>query len=189
MATPRCDIFGVAVGALALTMLAAHSVGAASAQELGKFGDWAVSRDQAANGMPTCTMLEIVRNDSNPSLGFLLTEATSETMGVLLMRPVGGLGGLGKGQTFSVISTVRGEYGEKRFSSPYTVLDNGFVATGSAPTSDFRKLLGELRQVRTWFWQLDAPAARIANMRIPFEGFVSAADALTACGRSIGVSF
>jgi hypothetical protein len=176
-------------GVLALGILAGPSLDAASTQELGKFGNWALSRGRAANGMPTCTMLQIVHDGSEPSFAFLLTEATSETMVVLLMRPMGGLGGLRKGETFSVTSTVRGEYGEKRFNSPYTVLDNGFVAAGSAPTRDFRKLVGELRQAQTWFWQLDAPAARITKLRVPFEGFISAADALMACGRSIGVSF
>ena len=152
----------------------------------GKFGAWSVSQSLASNQMPLCQMMQNNSNEDNVSLGFMTMSALPNTIGVNLLRPVGGFGRLKKHNTFSVTSILNQKYVS---TAAYTIMDDGFVASGEASTKDLRTMAEDVRSGATWLWIIDAPAARVRSFRVPFGGFVPAMDAFAQCSADIGVRF
>ena len=152
----------------------------------GRFGAWSVSRSLASNQMSVCQMMQNNSNEDNISIGFMTISALPDAVGVNLLRPIGGFGKLKNHNTFSVTSSLNQK---DTSTATYTIMDDGFVASGEASTKDLRVMAEDVRSGATWLWIIDAPAARVRSFRVPFEGFVPAMDAFAQCGADIGVRF
>ncbi len=152
----------------------------------GRFGAWSVSRNLTNNQMSVCQMMQNNSNEDNVSIGFMTTSTLPDKVGVNLLRPIGGFGRLEKYSTFNVMSSLN----QKDMSTAtYTIMDDGFIASGEASTRDLRLMAEHVRSGTTWLWIIDAPAAQVRSFRVPFEGFVPAMDAFAQCGADIGVRF
>lgn len=130
-------------------------------------------------------MMELTKHERDPTTIFMAAPGLPNTVAVMLLLTVGGFGGATKGQQVIVTSTVN----EASRSSTSYIAESNFLAFGYAPAADFRRTVNDVSSGRTWSWLVDVPSANITNLRVPFEGFVSAANAFESCGSSIGAPF
>ncbi len=112
--------------------------------------------------------------------------ALPETVEVVIIRPIDGLGGLKKGQTFDVVSTVNRQSTDH---ATYTVMDQANSAASEASPTDMVSMAYAVETNSVWLWTLDAPEANIYGLRVPFEGFVAAEESFARCSASIGINY
>ena len=151
----------------------------------GTYGAWNISRSAAPNGMPLCDMMQVDDGTHSASTAFVVMASLPTTVHILLIWPLKGLRGMGVGQRFQVYSTLNND--EKSVTT-YTVIDDGFMASGTATTAQLHSFATDIMRGKVWLWKIAAPEAGI-SLRVPFEGFVSAVNALGRCGTDIGAPF